>query len=414
MNKNTSDITLKESPLNAPRQRNSSVDLIRILAFCNVVLTHFFLFTGFYNTKMVGRAALVMAIVRSFAVTCVPLFMIMTGFLMNKKQLSVKYYSGLKPTLGAYFYASIICYIYNCLHGDVPMSIFGFTKDLFNFSAAKYSWYIEMYIGLFMLIPFLNIIWNSLPSKKHRLALVGTFCFLVMAPQSLNIFAFGVEGWWKQPSMSNAFVNIFPDYWLDIYPIMYYFIGCYIKEYGIKMNRWLNLFLIGAVTVFLGGYSYYRSTPGYFLKGGWQNYGSVILACLTILIFVFILNLNVNFKSTRLQKWSRKLADLCLAAYLVSFAVDSVIYEVLNKLLPTSVARFKCIMIVVPLSIVLSFILAFVINKATKISISGLSKITQLIGRAYASVKAKKAVEVVSEAEVKEEAEQIIENPEEN
>lgn len=403
MNKNTGSITVKASPLNVPKKRNGSVDIVRILAFCNVVLTHFFIFSGFYETEMVGSTALIMSVIRSFGITCVPLFMLMTGFLMNKKQLSAKFYSGLKPTLGAYFYASIVCYIYNCLQADETMSVAGFTKDLFSFSAAKYSWYIEMYIGLFMLIPFLNIIWNNLPSKKYRLALIGTFCFLVMAPQSFNIFAFDVEGWWKQPSMSNVFTQIFPDYWTDLYPIMYYFIGCYIKEYGIKINKWLNLVLIGGFTVFLGYYCYYRSSPGYFLKGGWQKYSSMLLAALAILIFVFILNLNVKFRSSQSKKWSRTVADLCLAAYLVSFAVDSVIYGVFNELVTTTEERYKWMVLVVPISIVISLALAFVINIVTRISIKGLTEITNLIGKAFASLKPKKATEA------EEEAEQVIE-----
>ena len=410
MNKNTGNITVKASSLNTLKKRNSSVDIIRILAFCNVVLTHFFIFSGFYDTEMVGPTALFMSIIRSFGVTCVPLFMLMTGFLMNKKQLSMKYYSGIKSTLGAYFYASIICYVYNCLSADETMSVAGFTKDLFSFSAAKYSWYIEMYIGLFVLIPFLNIIWNNLPSKKHRLALIGTLCFLAMAPQSFNIFVFNVEGWWKQPSMSNAFTQIFPDYWIDIYPVMYYFIGCYIKEYGIKINKWLNLVLIVGLTAFFGYYCYYRSSPGFFLKGGWQKYSSILLAALAILIFVFILNLNVKFRTSRSRKWSRALADLCLAAYLVSYAVDSVIYAAFNELMPVTEEKYKWItlIVVVPINIVVSFVFAFIINKVTKISLNGLSKITQLIGRAYASAKPRKA------DETEEEAEEIIELLEEN
>lgn len=38
---------------------------------------------------------------------CVPLFLILTGFLMNKKVVSRKYYSGLKKTYITYVLASI-------------------------------------------------------------------------------------------------------------------------------------------------------------------------------------------------------------------------------------------------------------------------------------------------------------------
>ena len=32
---------------------------------------------------------------------------------------------------------------------------------IFNFTACPNAWYLEMYIGLFLLIPFLNIIYNN-------------------------------------------------------------------------------------------------------------------------------------------------------------------------------------------------------------------------------------------------------------
>ena len=102
----------------------------------------------------------------------VPLFLLLTGYLMRKKELSKKYYSGIKKTLSIYILASLACLIYKVLFLNMNYSLFGIIKDILGFSLAKYSWYIEMYIGLFLLIPFLNLIYNNLKTKKEKQTLI--------------------------------------------------------------------------------------------------------------------------------------------------------------------------------------------------------------------------------------------------
>ena len=50
---------------------------------------------------------------------------------------------------------------------------------LLDFTGAPYSWYIEMYLGLFLLIPFLNILYNNLASQRHKQILVITFVICI-------------------------------------------------------------------------------------------------------------------------------------------------------------------------------------------------------------------------------------------
>ena len=64
--------------------------------------------------------------------------------------------------------------------------------NVLNFSAAPYSWYIEMYLGLFLLIPFLNIVYNAMPSQKSKIWLILTFVILTSLPPVLNIYNFSL------------------------------------------------------------------------------------------------------------------------------------------------------------------------------------------------------------------------------
>lgn len=388
--------------LKRKKERNLSLDIIRIVAFSLVVYTHFFLYSGYYTTELVGANALLMTVVRCVGTSCVPLFLFLTGFLMKDKQLSGKFYSGIKNTLITYTFASGVCYIFNCLYAEEPIVFSGFLRGLLGFSSAKYAWYIEMYIGLYLLIPFLNLIWKHLQGKKQRLILIATLLFLTAVPQVANTFVFGVENWWQQPSLSEDYFLIVPECWSKFFPVTYYFTGCYIREYGIKINKWLNLVLVFLSAFAFGGYTYYRSTPGIFVRGNWQNNASPFIYLLSLFIFLFILNLDVRPKSPAARKVCSFIAELTLAAYLVSCVFDVMIYDKLKEALGSPAVNFGYIWVTAPIIIILSLLSAFVINSATKLTIKAGEGIVWLTRKIIPTgKKEEKATATVKSAEQK-------------
>lgn len=374
--------------LKVKKERNMSLDIIRIISFGMVVYTHFFLYTGYYKMELVGAKMLLMTAVRSFGIVCIPMFIFMTGFLMKGKQLNGRFYSGIRDILLTYFFASGLCYLFDCAHAKEPVeaTLGGFLEGLLSFSSAKYAWYIEMYIGLFLLIPFLNIIWNNLPGKKHRIILIASLLFMTVAPQFVNTFVFDVEGWWQQPMLSDEYTLILPMWWQKIFPLTYYFTGCYINEYGIKINKWLNLVLIVLSGIGFGAYNYYRSTPGVLIRGEWQNNASPIVYIIGILVFSFILNLNIKIKVKWLSKVVSHIAELTLGGFLVSCIFDVLIYDKLKEVLNSQIVGFNYLWVTAPVIIVLSLIVAFVINLAVKLILKaedgivwGIKKLVSLI-----------------------------------
>lgn len=75
-------------------KRNLNLDLIRSIAVFSVLSVHFFLNNGFYEYPVDGGRMYMMVAMRTFFMICVPLFLILTGYLMNKKKLSIEYFSG--------------------------------------------------------------------------------------------------------------------------------------------------------------------------------------------------------------------------------------------------------------------------------------------------------------------------------
>lgn len=150
------------------RNRDYNLDLIRVFALYTVVSVHFFLNSGFYSQDMIGFKMFIKCIIRSFFIICVPLFLLLTGYLMKDKVLSKKYYKGISNTLIVYIVSSVACVIFKILYNQISINLVDSILSILDFTGANYSWYIEMYIGLFLIIPFLNLIYKNLANKKQR------------------------------------------------------------------------------------------------------------------------------------------------------------------------------------------------------------------------------------------------------
>lgn len=349
------------------KERDTSLDVIRIFAVFSVISVHFFLNSGFYQEQIAGNAMFGIVFVRSFFMVCVPLFLLLTGYLMSRKTLSKKYYLGIVKTLGIYILASIACIIYINIKAPGTYDVKGAIFGILNFSAANYSWYIEMYIGLFLLIPFLNLIYNGLKNKKQKLALIVTLLFLTSIPEVINIFNFSVEEWWLQPAISTEYQKLIPGFWVAIYPLTYYFIGCYLKEFGLSINKIFSwLFLLSAL-LFIGSFNYYRSFGGVFAWGPWQNWGSLLHVVLAVLVFHIIVETQWIRKLPSgvktILKW---LSDLSLGAYLVSYIFDSEFYPMLKEHAALFTERFQYFPVIVPTVFLCSMLLSAVLNLVYK------------------------------------------------
>lgn len=355
--------------------RNSSMDIIRIVALFFVISIHFFLNNGFYNQKICGLDMYVMVLMRTLFLVCVPLFMLLTGYLMCKKELSKKYYKGIFKILVVYVVASVACMLFNTLYKHEPFSIL----KIFDFTGAKYSWYIEMYMGLFLIIPFLNLAYNSLKNKKQKQILILTFIVLTVVPTMLNIFNFKDLSWWSNPAFDNNFQKLFPNWWVSIYPITYYFTGCYIKEFGLRFKtKTLILLFILSVMIFslFNYYRNYNKTYKISIFDDWGGFESYILATtlFTLLSRVKIKNNNVNFKYVL---W--KISDLVLGAYLISYVFDSVAYSVLNthiKILPNKLLYYPIVVLYV---FVTSLMASALLNVIARAIISVCEKISKKV-----------------------------------
>lgn len=336
------------------RERDLNADLIRCVAVYSVLSVHFLLNTGFYSVPTVGLDMLLLCMYRSFFMACVPLFMILTGYLMQHKTLSRGYYRGILKTLEIYVLASIACLLFKKFALNYHVTFKTAVLDILDFDAANYAWYIEMYIGLFLMIPFLNLAWHGLKTPGQKKALIFTMISLTFLPKLLNSFDLRTAGWWASPSLSTTYDPIVPGFFTAMYPITYYFIGAYLREYGWKLNRVLNLFLLALAVVLFGWYNFYRSDGGSFVWGSNSTWGGENLVT-AVLLFTLLLNLKMKRWPKPVHVVLREISGIALGIYLISWIFDRIVYDgCLIPHVPVIAERWKFYPLTVPFVFLLS------------------------------------------------------------
>ena len=354
--------------------RSVKMDIIRLFALYTVTGVHFLLFTKFLGHPINSPRMYIMTVMRTFFMICVPLFIMLSGYLMKNKKLSGKYYTGIIKTLAIYVLASVVNYLYRVLYVKEDISILSMGTGILDFSLAPYAWYVEMYIGLFLLIPFLNLIYNNLESKNHKLMLIATMVFLTAMPAVVNVWNLYTPGFFAMPSISKNYNKLIPAWWTGIYPVTYYFIGCYLREYGLNISKIKNFILLVATVLAGGLFNIYRSYPNCFSGGAWQNWGSLINVINATLVFNLLLGINDSKIPTALHKPLKALSDATFGAYLVSWIFDDFFYAKLVAAVPDMPMRLNWFPVMPLLTFVCALAASLVLNAIYRVGYGVVAK----------------------------------------
>jgi len=217
------------------------------------------------------------------------------------------------------------------------------------------------------MIPFINLIWNNLKSKKQRKALILTLIVLTILPTVLNSFDWYTKDFFLKPWSSNTYQKLIPDMWSVIYPLTYYFIGAYLGEYKIKLGTKKNFVLL-VVSVFIFGlYNYFRNYGRGFLMNVTNNYNSVDNLITSVLFFVLILNLKIDKMPTIVNKSISSIARLSLSTYLLSNILDLFVYPKLIEMTDSFSERLIYYFPVVLFVFVLSNVFSYCVDYIAKL-----------------------------------------------
>lgn len=338
------------------------MDITRLFALFSVISVHFFYNNGFYQTPVYGIRMYLMVIIRNFFMICVPLFLLLSGYLMGGKRPEKGYFLGLGKTLLTYVLAALVCMLYRVVYQGTSYTLIQAIVAITDFSGAQYSWYVEMYMGLYLLIPFLNILYDGLESKQQKQWLLIVFLLLSSAPSVINIFRFADPGWFAEPSRSAVYHRLVPDWWTDIYPITYYFLGRYLRDFPLKLSRWMHIFSILLLTLATGIFNIYRSFDVNFVWGVWQGWYALPNLALAVLVFDLLARINCSRMKPGIRKLLKTASGWVFGAYLVSWIFDQTAYPQLISAVPEMPMRLKYYFLIVPWVYACSLVLSGVLD----------------------------------------------------
>ncbi|MBE6606115.1 MAG: hypothetical protein E7635_03660 [Ruminococcaceae bacterium] len=308
--------------------RLAGLDLVRATAIIFVVILHSTTLSGILSGEILTAKWSITVYLRHLTFCSVPLFIMLTGYLQRNKKLSLTYYKGIIPLIVSYTLISIISLLAKTYFDkSLVLSPAYILRTILDFTANDYAWYFEMYIGLFLMVPFLNYLYNGLNSRRAKLALIFTLSFLTLVPQTLLSFspAYG---------SGNIELNILPDFFTDLYALTYYFIGAYFAQYkpfsGNRLPKIIAAVLAPCVPALLCfAFSNARGAYAWYMMNG---FNTLTVALTGVCIFALLYDADIKFKPIRFCVSG--ISKATFEIYLLSFIFDLFVYNKLACALP--------------------------------------------------------------------------------
>ena len=284
-------------------ERQSGLDVLRCLALLFVVTFHSFLNNGYYYEPQKGYAMWLAGSFRWLSVSCIGLFLLLTGYLKSEQTEIGRCWRGLFPVLAGYLLAAVISIpVRHFLLGD-RQTLGMWITALFGFRGVYYGWYVEMYVGLMLLTPFLNRLLLLLDTKG-LLLFAGTLLVMTALPGATSLV-------------------ILPDYWRSFYPVTYYVLGTMIRRLQPKIHPAVTLCGATAMALLLGTATV-LSTDGQLSESAVWEFPDIWVTVISVLLFL-------SFYRWKLPAWAAKLAAWgaggCYGGYLLSYLLDAWCYQ---------------------------------------------------------------------------------------
>ena len=306
---------ISEKLRNNTMKREFGADFVRVAAVCLLFWLHFYLRNGFYNIPVNDAASFIANMFRPLFMTCVPLFAVLTGYLKCGKKWSASYYRSLIPIVISWVLISGIHLLYKIFHLHQHLDAGEWIVQFLGFKLADYSWYVGMYVGLFLLSPLLNLAWDAVKTRKGHRAIVATFAVVSFIPATIN----GIG------AICGIDQNLLPGYFTQVFYLGYYVIGCYIRTYRPRANRIacaVLIVFICAVHTLLNMFT--RDVPSEFYTGYSASYSHPFIAILVVAVFLMLYDIECKKYPVRLMAYG--ISSVVLEMYLLSYLFDSNIY----------------------------------------------------------------------------------------
>lgn len=313
----------EQMPTIKSKEKLIHIELMRILAAFLVIFNHTGL-KGFFLFSAYPFATMPYFIYMTFAVFCkiaVPLFLMISGALLLKKDIPIKkiFKNKILKMLVVLLIFTAIFYIrLHVLKYSDTFTIKDFFVRLYKGDIIVPYWYIYAYISFLLSYPFLRAIVKALPKYGYNYLIILSFIFISILPCLEYRFSFGKVTLNQYGKVSWLFTNIV------IFPLIGYYLENIIDIE--KINKKHIIILLG-FTVFGILASCYMTYLKHRITGICNEIESQdFLNCFVLPICIFVyLSCKKIFSKTKLNKYINNtiisLGSCTFGIYLIHIAI---------------------------------------------------------------------------------------------
>lgn len=282
-------------------KRESGIDLLRCLGAFLVVGFHANLYIGYQGEAQTGVAMWAANSFYYLTVGCNGIFLMISGYLHSAKQWNKQYYKGLAGVVLGYVLASVVSIpVRHFLLGQ-EKSLEQWVRAFLGFSGVYYGWYVEMYLGLMLLSPILNLGMQRMTDGQ----LLGACVSLV-------------------------FVTALPltDYWASAYPLAYYAMGAAVRRLQPGIKPWGCICVAAGIAMGLGLVTLLSAKGGTLADGFGQTFGGVWIMGMVLAVFLGLYRVTPGTQAASVLRW---MAAGTYEGYLLSHLLDGWVYGLVSR-----------------------------------------------------------------------------------
>lgn len=260
--------------------RNSNFELLRIVSMYLIVMWHFISHSNLlYKTS--GTINFIINFI--FIVTAIHVnsFVLVSGYFQYNKKFKIKKVINIIST--TWFYKLLYAIIFSAL-GIISLSktdwIFFIQPINFTYNYGEFYWFINIYVFLYLLSPFINILIKSITQKTHKTLILILFIMLSIIPCLTLNSTLGNSGY-----TISSFV-------------MLYIIGAYFGKYKLKENYHFknyskNKYQVIIIILFI--FSVFSSFIPFIISNQFSSYNNDFLIYLSKVFGSNIINFSSPF-----------------------------------------------------------------------------------------------------------------------
>jgi len=258
-------------------KRNSNIEFLRIFSMLLIICSHFCVHNEIIKSSLplgINRFLLEFFSLGNIGVI---IFILITGYFGVKNNTPFKLKRFIILILQTFFYSFVI-YIVFVVSGKTSFSLIGFIKALLPITFKTY-WFMTSYIILYIFMPYINKLINSINRKEHKnLCLICIIIFYFLSTLTTSDF------------YGNQLIQFFSLY------IIGAFIGKY--KYNILNNKskCLLLCLSSLLIIVISIISFDLVGTKYSVIGEHSNYllnrNSIVALMFSIGLFGYVINIK--------------------------------------------------------------------------------------------------------------------------